>query len=109
MKRSYVQIDGQLVEKVSNNWAIIGTTNYYCIAGRWSSEGLHSSAPMVVPDIQPYKSVLTGEEITSRSRHREHLRQHGCIEVGNEVPRTAPPEMASLRGLKAELAARIYR
>lgn len=35
-------------------------------------------------DIQPYKSMITGEMITSRSHHRAHLRQHGCIEVGNE-------------------------
>lgn len=45
------------------------------------SDGL----PMVMPDIQPYKSMITGETITSRSRHREHLRAHDCIEVGNET------------------------
>lgn len=44
-----------------------------------------SSAPMVIGDIQPYQSMVTGEEITSRSKHREHLRQHGMVEVGNEV------------------------
>lgn len=42
-------------------------------------------APRVLGDIQPYKSMITGEMITSRSKHREHLRQHGMIEVGNEV------------------------
>ncbi len=44
-----------------------------------------SVAPMVMPDIQPYKSMQTGEMITSRSKHREHLRQHGLVEIGNEV------------------------
>ena len=39
----------------------------------------------VMPDIKPYKSMITGEIITSRSKHREHLRRHGCIEVGNEI------------------------
>lgn len=39
----------------------------------------------VMPDIKPYKSMVTGEEIGSRSTHREHLRQHGMFEVGNEV------------------------
>lgn len=39
----------------------------------------------VMPDISPYKSMIDGREITSRSRHREHLRAHGCIEVGNET------------------------
>lgn len=43
------------------------------------------SAPMVMPDIQPYKSMQTGEMITSRSQHRAHLKQHGLIEIGNEI------------------------
>lgn len=42
------------------------------------------SAPMVMPDIQPYRSMVTGEVINSRSRHREHLKDHGCVEVGND-------------------------
>lgn len=45
----------------------------------------HVDAPMVLGDIQPYQSMQTGEMITSRSSHREHLKQHGLIEVGNEV------------------------
>lgn len=39
----------------------------------------------IMPDIKPYKSMATGEVINSRSRHREHLKDHGLIEVGNEV------------------------
>lgn len=42
-------------------------------------------APFVMPDIQPYQSMQTGEMITSRSHHRAHLRQHGLVEIGNEV------------------------
>lgn len=42
-------------------------------------------APMVVADIQPYRSMVTGEMITSRSQHRRHLVQHGVTEVGNET------------------------
>ena len=41
-------------------------------------------APMVIPDIAPYQSMIDGRMITSRSQHREHLRAHGCIEIGNE-------------------------
>jgi hypothetical protein len=44
-----------------------------------------STASYIQPDIQPYKSMITGEMITSRSKHREHLRQHNCIEIGNEI------------------------
>lgn len=50
-------------------------------------------APMVMPDIQPYQSMVDGTMIQSRSQHRAHLRQHGCIELGNEVNHlTAPRE-----------------
>lgn len=47
---------------------------------------------MVIEDIQPYKSMVTGEMITSRSRHREHLKEHGMIEIGNDKikPKQAP-------------------
>ena len=63
MKRSYVQIDGVLYEK--------GTEP-------------RTEGPMIMPDIQPYKSMKTGEMITSRSKHREHLQMHGLQELGNE-------------------------
>lgn len=43
------------------------------------------SAPFVIPDISPYKSMATGEMVTSRSAHREHLKRHGLVEIGNEV------------------------
>ena len=40
----------------------------------------------VVPDVAPYQSMITGETISGRAQHREHLKQHGCEEVGNERP-----------------------
>jgi len=47
----------------------------------------------IVPDIQPYRSMIDGSTIGSRSRHRDHLRAHGCIEIGNETqPVPAPIE-----------------
>jgi hypothetical protein len=42
------------------------------------------NAPMVMADIAGYQSMATGEWINSRSTHREHLKQHGLIEIGNE-------------------------
>ena len=48
-------------------------------------------APYVSSDIQPYKSQVTGEMITSRSQHRDHMRQHKMIEVGNE--KLEPPKV----------------
>jgi hypothetical protein len=45
---------------------------------------------MVMPDIEPYKSMIDGSMITSRSQHRAHLKQHNCIEVGNETKHLKP-------------------
>lgn len=39
----------------------------------------------IQPDIEGYRSMASGEFITSRSKHREELRRHGLIEVGNET------------------------
>lgn len=63
-------------------------------------------APSVLGDIAGYRSVITGEPIGSRSEHREHLRRHNCIEVGNDFPRyertTLPPLKEDLeRALQA--------
>ncbi len=41
----------------------------------------------VIPDIEPYRSVVTGERIRGRAHHRNHLREHGLIERGNEPVR----------------------
>jgi hypothetical protein len=65
MKRTYVYIDGEFVEKKRDE------------SGR-----LH----YIMPDIQPYKSMIDGRMITSRSEHRAHLKANNCIEVGNEDP-----------------------
>lgn len=48
----------------------------------------------VMPDINPYTSMIDGSTITSRSRHREHLRAHGCIEVGNDSSLYRTPQPA---------------
>lgn len=42
---------------------------------------------LIQPDIEPYQSIITGETITSRSHHREHLKQHGAEETGDSMPK----------------------
>lgn len=59
----------------------------------------------VMPDIQPYRSMIDGSIISSRSQHREHLKAHGCIEVGNDSS-VLNPKQQPLRpppGLKDHL------
>lgn len=55
----------------------------------WSKDGGfeqdNCSGPQVIRDIGPYKSMLTGEIIDGRKRHRDHLKAYGCVEVGNEA------------------------
>ena len=64
MRRRFVQINGELVEY-----------------GR----SVERVAPDVMGDIEPYQSQIDGTWIKSRSQHREHLKAHECVEVGNEV------------------------
>jgi hypothetical protein len=68
-------------------------------------------APQVIKDIDPYVSQIDGSLITSRSQHRDHLRQHGCVEVGNEKmePKTESwiEKKENKEALRQEIAARI--
>jgi hypothetical protein len=57
----------------------------------------------VVPDIQPYQSMITGEMIGGRAQHRAHLRQHNCIEVGNELDKPKPQPKREDPRLKRQL------
>lgn len=61
-----------------------------------------SNAHFVMNDIAPYKSVLDGQWVSSRSQHREQMRRHGVVEVGNERldKHIKPPEYrkGDLRG-----------
>jgi len=43
-------------------------------------------APMVQSDIEGYISQVDGTWIKSKSMHRDHLKQHRMIELGNDVP-----------------------
>lgn len=70
MRKCWVQIDGVLYEK--------------------GSEPRVENDTMIMSDIQPYQSMITGEMITSRSKHRQHLKEHGMIEVGNDSSLTKP-------------------
>lgn len=65
MKRTYVMVDGEFVERKRDH------------RGRYH---------YVMPDIAPYRSMIDGRMITSRSQHRRHLQANNCIEIGNEDP-----------------------
>jgi len=56
---------------------LVPKAEYY--AGPRRSDGIQ-----VIKDIEPYRSTIDGHMVQSRSYHRAHLRQNGCVEVGNE-------------------------
>ena len=67
-RKTYVFVDGEFVPKI------------YAPAIR------REGRVEIMKDIGEYTSTLDGARITSRSQHREHMRQHGVIELGNEKP-----------------------
>ena len=69
MRQTFVQRDGKWIPK--ENACPITRDSY----------------PQFMPDIQPYTSTITGEQITSRSKHRAHLKAHNCIEMGDQKPK----------------------
>lgn len=63
----------------------------------------------VMPDIQPYRSMIDGSVINSRSVHRDHLRQHGCFEIGNDSSlHREPRPIKSPPGLKEKLIRNLH-
>jgi len=86
MRSRYVQVDGVL-HKVDPDWTPEPKSDYH-----------------VMGDIQPYQSMIDGTMITSRSHHRAHLRQHNCVEVGNDSSlHRAPKPLSAPPGLKEDI------
>ena len=57
-RRTYVFQDGKMIEK-------------HLARPQPGPSGL-----MIIPDIQPFQSPITGEEITSRNKLNAHMKQH---------------------------------
>jgi hypothetical protein len=64
MKRTYIYVDGEMVEKPSSI-----RRNYHYV---------------IQDEMKPYKSMIDGRTINSRTQHKRHLRENKCIEIGNE-------------------------
>lgn len=57
----------------------------------------------VITDIRPYRSPITGEVIGGRRQHREHMRDHGVIEAGNEKQEFFKRDVQSLPDARQEI------
>ena len=71
MRRRFVQINGELVE-ITNE--------------------VKPQVHEVISEIKGYRSMVDGSWIDSRTKHREHLKRHNCIEVGNDSRLWAGPK-----------------
>lgn len=93
MKRTYVQdpVTHELIPKEDWHGPSVSKTAY------------------VMPDIQGYKSMATGEWIGSRSEHRDHLKRHGLVEIGNEKieNKPRPLDRAGVRRAAEEAVRRV--
>lgn len=62
----------------------------------------------VIPDLEPYRSPIDMSVINSRSEHRDHMKRHGVIELGNEkVGPNTPPQRPPVRDSIQKAAAMV--
>lgn len=73
-------------EKYLEFWGFTFGTPEAEEAWKQKEEMTRREAPMVISDIEGYVSMVDGSWIKSKSVHRSHLKQHGMIELGNDVP-----------------------
>lgn len=78
MRRRWIYRGGDAVAEFAGDNLVWAKPEYYAPADK-------AGAPIFMPDIQPYQSMVTGELIGSRSQHREHLKRHNLVEIGNET------------------------
>tara|TARA_R100001510_G_C7625508_1_gene185463 strand:+ start:711 stop:923 length:213 start_codon:yes stop_codon:yes gene_type:complete len=62
-RQTFIHVDGKLVEK---------------------AEAIKSHSVNIMRDIEPYQNMKDFGWIQSRSQHKEFLRKHNLIEIGNE-------------------------
>lgn len=47
----------------------------------------------IIKDMEPYQNIsVDGKVVGGRRQHRDMLRAHGLIEVGDQAPTRLPPE-----------------
>lgn len=73
-------------------------------------EARPSAGFFVMGDAQPYRSMVTGEMVEGRAQHREHLKRHDLVEIGDAWDKTPPKprQIESPPGLKETIARIAY-
>ena len=79
-----------------HRWVLDRNTGKLVPASEYYS-GKAASGIAVIKDCEPFISMADGKTIiSSKSQYRDHLRQHGCVEVGNEPLRAKKPDAPSV-------------
>jgi hypothetical protein len=100
-RRTYVPVVG-MSELVASCYVYRGGDGRYHLhpeyGGTWDGLAARSNTvrmPYVMRDIGAYQSPIDGTYISSRSEHRNHLKTHDVLEVGNEpIGRMQRPDYA---------------
>lgn len=68
-------------------------------------EPVNDAGYFVIDDCKPFKSMIDGRIINSKSQYRNHLRENGCVEIGNDSSLKNPVRkpLQSPAGLKEEI------
>lgn len=84
-RKTYVSVQGHS-RSVPKLYTYKGTNGRNYVLPEYGGDlsGYSSAGPMIIRDMAEFVSVVDGSVITSRSTHREHMKRHELIEVGNE-------------------------
>lgn len=64
----------------------------------------------IINDIQPYRNTIDGKPIGGRRQHREFLKQHGCVEIGNDFNNAkSPKEVRGDFNVRPELSRAVHQ
>lgn len=75
--------DGSFIDKVTGQKLVIKRKSI--------------ARPMIISDIEPYKSPVTGEVIGGRSARRDDLKKHDCVDA-----RELGDSFGKRKGVKSE-------
>lgn len=84
-RKTYVHVDGH-ARSIPYTYTYRGATGHNRILPEYGGgpyDGCNAAA-YVMSDMAPYISPLDKSVITSRSAHRDHVRDHGVLEVGTQ-------------------------
>ena len=90
--------------------AFVSPGEYHAKAMAGVKRSKRYAVPTMILDMAPYRSPVTGEMVSSRSRHRDILHRHGLEELGNDkvnLGRRQPVPLPSAKKAVKEAIGRV--